>query len=1719
MAKYGVTHRLSTAYHPQTSWQVEVTNRGLKRILERTVGENRASWSDKLEDALWAFRTAFKTFVGFYEKACHLPLELEHKAYWALKHANFDLKTVGDHQKLQLSELRDQAYENSLIYKEQTKKLHDDKIKNRIFNVGDQVLLFNSRLKIFSNKLKSRWSGLFTISEIYPYGTAKLIHPDGCNFKVNCHRLKHYHGGDPLPLEISDEKRMLPRGMGARAHGEVGARCRGEWPIGLKSCDTWDLDKVTWDGRAKGVGTVLVIVTTAIADVPVSAAKTIDATALTITAKFTKINVEVTQVPKRKGVMIQEPEETTTTKTASSQQSQVQDKGKGKAKLIEEPKMPKKRKHQIRADKELAKKLQAEILQGLLARGLCIDVLAEVNNPDNMDNNMINQGVQARSSSKQTSVVNHLKTEITSYSNIVPYSRDLMLTEESRLKMVIKLHDPMVLENKVNTTPVDYVVLNQLSQDFKKRFVPQTELSNEQAFLSKNFMNSSDPSPSKRPTKVEVPKELPKVSMAVEQHHLELKTFEIKMNHVLNENEQLLKQIINKDITNIVVNSSVDNTSVNVHECKKSLKLKTELLNKKDFIEKETYDKLLQEKDLVITALKDELRKLKGKDLVDNAVTPHTITLEVLKIDVEPIAPKLVNISYETSVARSPQQTGVVERQNRSLEPPLHEMTPATISSGLVPNPPPLTPVDLPAPKVIDPIAEVVAPEPAASIGSPSSTTIDQDAPSPSNSQILPETQSPIISNNVKEENHDLSVAHMNKIQKGIDFEESFAPMARLDAIKIFLAFAAHMNIIVNQIIVKTTFLNGILREEVYVSQPDGFVDKDSLNHVYKLKKALYGLIQASPTWYDLLLKFLLSQELSKRTMDPTLFIKRQGKDILLVQIYVDDIIFVSTTPELEKSKLDEDPKGKAVDSTHYRGMAKLAKNHLHAVNRIFKYLRGTINRGLWYPKYSFIAPTAYADVDDMGCQDTRRSTYGSMQLLGERLVSWSSKRQKSVVISSTKAEYIAVSGCCAQVLWMRSQLTDYGLGFNKILIITSIIKEQQQALKDALVPREQCVRIRMCNYRLSITFKPKKPTFQIVVDVLSLTPFYQAFLISKFVDPSFKEEILAFIRKLGYSEDIKSLSDVKVDTLHQPWRTFRTIINKCLSGKVTCLDQLRLAEAQIIWGMYYQKNVDYVYLLWEDLAYQIENKVSKKNKDMYYPRFTKVIINHFMLKDQSIPRRNKYGAILPDTLTNQAMKESDAYKTYYDFATGKVIPKPKFIQRSTREKTDQALKASLDNDGNDFVHPKFSTHDEEVRQDEEDKEEECSDLRVHTPSYFESTNDEVTQGENVKEEKLDEEKTYEEEEVNEMFEDRVKSLEDEFLEFKQTNLFAKAISSIPGIIDKYLANQMNEAAKAVVQLQRDRLRNEAKNEDFINKINENIKKIIKEQVKVQVMEQVLKILLRIEKSVNEQLEAEVHIRSSNKAKTSHVIAANLSKLELKKILINKLENNKSIDRSDEDDEPLAGSNWRSKRRKARKEPESTSAPKDKTSKSTGSSKEGSKSKTRSTGKSAQAEEKVYTVKDSEEPTHQEFETGFTKDHPVDETSQLPDWFQKPTKPLTPDLNWNKTLPTNHGPIQPWISTLAQNEDPCRSFNELMDIPLDFSAFVLNRLKVDTLTPELLAGPTFKLMKGSCKSLVELEYFLEEVYKATTDQLDWSNPKGQQYPYDMCKPLPLIPNS
>nr|GEV35472.1 retrovirus-related Pol polyprotein from transposon TNT 1-94 [Tanacetum cinerariifolium] len=279
-------------------------------------------------------------------------------------------------------------------------------------------------------------------------------------------------------------------------------------------------------------------------------------------------------------------------------------------------------------------------------------------------------------------------------------------------------------------------------------------------------------------------------------------------------------------------------------------------------------------------------------------------------------------------------------------------------------------------------------------------------------------------------------VARGYRQEEGIDFEESFAPVARLEAIRIFLPFVAHMNMVVYQMDVKTAFLNGNLREKVYVSQPNGFVDTDNPNHVYKLKKALYVLKQAPCAWYDMLSSFLISQDFFKGSVDPTLFIRRESHELLLskyalesLKKYGFDFYDPVGTPMVEKSKLDEDKEGKAVDPLHYRAMigtllylttsrpdlqlaicmcvrypARPTKKHLHAVKRIFRYLKGTVNRGLWYPKDTSISLTAFADADHAGCQDNRRST---------------------------------------SVLWMRSQLIDYGLRSKHIDIRYRFIKEQ----------------------------------------------------------------------------------------------------------------------------------------------------------------------------------------------------------------------------------------------------------------------------------------------------------------------------------------------------------------------------------------------------------------------------------------------------------------------------------------------------------------------------------------------------------------------------------------------------------------------------------------------------------------------------------------------------
>nr|GEW70438.1 hypothetical protein [Tanacetum cinerariifolium] len=262
--------------------------------------------------------------------------------------------------------------------------------------------------------------------------------------------------------------------------------------------------------------------------------------------------------------------------------------------------------------------------------------------------------------------------------------------------------------------------------------------------------------------------------------------------------------------------------------------------------------------------------------------------------------------------------------------------------------------------------------------------------------------------------------------------------------------------------------------------------------------------------------------------------------------------------------------------------------------------------------------------------------------------------------------------------------------------------KAQQSALDNTLVASKNQHVVGKCNMRINPGMKPKEPTYQVVLDALALTTCYLAFLIITEVLVIYMHQFWATVNKHNASyrfkidkkREIKYITDI--DHLHQPWRTFASINNKCLCGKVSGLDKIRLSRVYILWGMYYKKNLDFVALIWEDLAYQIDNKDFKKQDKMFYPRFTKIIIHHFLKKDKSILMRNRtfmhtarddsllgtmrfvsrhedtqvYGALLPKAMTNQAMLDSVAYKTYYVIASGAELPKSK----KTKTKSDSAI-------------------------------------------------------------------------------------------------------------------------------------------------------------------------------------------------------------------------------------------------------------------------------------------------------------------------------------------------------------------------------------------------------------------------------------------------------------
>nr|GEV92169.1 retrovirus-related Pol polyprotein from transposon TNT 1-94 [Tanacetum cinerariifolium] len=512
----------------------------------------------------------------------------------------------------------------------------------------------------------------------------------------------------------------------------------------------------------------------------------------------------------------------------------------------------------------------------------------------------------------------------------------LILEEESLLKMLEKQNDLILKERKINSSQINYHEMNKIIDHFGKYFVPQKQLFTEQAFwLSISNPESEQLVVPHTPVEIEVPKELLKCFVGK-------KCFEIKKKELLFKNDRLLKLIISQDLVQTAVNSLEV-----IDECESKSKKHSHKPKSEDTNQEKLY---LLHMDLCGPM---RVKSINAKKYILVIVDDYSRFTWVKFLSSKDEAPE---IFLETSVARTLQQNGFVERRNRMLVeaartskdlgklkpkvdisifiryalvkkayriynkrtrrimqtihvdfdeltamafeqfgsgPEPHLLTPGTISLGLVQKTPSLTPYVPPTkndweillqslfdeyfnspPSVASPVPTVVALE-----------HVDPTGARTSSDRVMIITLKWIFKVKLDElegvlKNKTRLVARRYRQEERIDFEESFAPVARIEAIRIFIAYADHKNMTVYQMDVKTAFINSILREEVYVSQPGGFVDQDNPNHVYKLKKALYRLKQALRAWYGLLSSLLLSQKFSKGTVDPTLFTRKEGKDI-----------------------------------------------------------------------------------------------------------------------------------------------------------------------------------------------------------------------------------------------------------------------------------------------------------------------------------------------------------------------------------------------------------------------------------------------------------------------------------------------------------------------------------------------------------------------------------------------------------------------------------------------------------------------------------------------------------------------------------------------------------------------------------------------------------------------------------------------------------------------
>nr|GEX54939.1 hypothetical protein [Tanacetum cinerariifolium] len=632
---------------------------------------------------------------------------------------------------------------------------------------------------------------------------------------------------------------------------------------------------------------------------------------------------------------------------------------------------------------------------------------------------------------------------------------------------------------------------------------------------------------------------------------------------------------------------------------------------------------------------------------------------------------------------------------------------------------------------------------------------------------------------------------------------------------------------------------------------------------------------------------------------------------------------------------------------------------------------------------------------------------------------------------------------------------------------------DQQVAMDEALVPHARKLRIGRRNFSLLSDISSKESTLQLVYDVLRLTPFFKTFLVTANVPKIYIQEFWATATVHHHSIRFKMDNKKHIVNLE----SFREMLHICprLPGQSFVEPPF---EEEILAFLYSDTTVT-------PPAATAGPRLSTSAKGKQPATTSKAKSLSALLEMKELVLYQGFPMYLLMSLRKKSLGIPLMKKA--------MMKEMMVMMEDAGNDEDDQEEGSDDEqafDEEEFIRLSLSTHAEEETRDKESFDpvpktpENIDDegngrgvqmADVYTTQEFEDTHVTLTL-------------------VNPDGQQQSSSVSSQFVTsmlnptpdagmgsiFKTTSQMDVQTPTSVAPLPIYIDQKMNEAVKVDVQLQSDRLHDEAQkeNDEFLKTIDENMQKIIKEQVKEQVKVQVSKILPKIEQTVNEQLEAEVLTRSSNSSKTSYVVAADLLEMELKKILIEKIEGNKSIRRSneqrnlykalveayesdkiildrygdtvtlkrrrnddaDKDEEPFVGSDRGSKRRREGKEPKSASAPREKATRSAGKSTQGSKSRQTSVSESATAEESMQTTFEMEEPSHPEFKTG-ADDQPVVEPSQHPEWFSQQKKPPTLDRDWNKTFPATHESIQQWISELEKQSDSRFSFNELMDTP------------------------------------------------------------------------------